>query len=133
MTVIILPKPLDEMAVADISDQTYTGSALTLAETVKDGEKVLEKGEDYRVVYTDNMDAGSAGVAVTFQGNYTGSVLKAFAIVKQSTPSGGGNGNPSWPVKDVTGTGAPRYHYHCSQAGAAGEKRQHHSQTGQGI
>lgn len=104
MTVSINPKPLDAGAVEDIPDQTYTGSAITPALTVTDSGRALAEGIDYTAVYTDNVKTGTAQVTVTFRGNYTGSAVKTFAIVKKNAPSGGGggNGNAGYPIQDVT-------------------------------
>ena len=104
ITVSICPKTLDADAVADIPSQTYTSSAITPALTVTDGSTVLAAGRDYTAAYTDNVNAGTAQVTVTFQGNYTGNAVKTFAIVKQSTPSGGGgsSAHPGYPIKDGT-------------------------------
>lgn len=99
MTVSIQPKLLDAAAVADIPDQVRTGSAITPALTVTDGSTVLAEGTDYTAAYTDNVKVGTAQVTVTFQGNYTGTAVKTFTIVKKSGPSGG---NASYPIKDGT-------------------------------
>ena len=84
---------------ADIPDQVRTGSAITPALTVTDGSTVLAEGTDYTAAYTDNVKVGTAQVTVTFQGNYTGTAVKTFTIVKKSGPSGG---NASYPIKDGT-------------------------------
>ena len=85
MTVRIQPKSLDADAVADIPEQTYTGSAITPTMTVKDGEKPLTAGTDYTVTYANNVKTGTATVTVIFQGNYEGTVVKTFNIVKRSS------------------------------------------------
>ena len=85
ITAAIRPKTLDEGAVADIADRTYTGSAITPTLTVKDGEKPLTAGTDYTVTYANNVKTGTATVTVTFQGNYEGTVVKTFNIVKRSS------------------------------------------------
>lgn len=106
MTVSILPKSLDADAVEDVPDQTYTGSAITPALNVVDGGTVLTEGMDYTAAYTNNVQTGTAQVTVAFQGNYTGTAVKTFIIVKKApvTPPGpgGGNGNAGHPVKDET-------------------------------
>ena len=101
MTVSIRPKPLGANAVADIPDQTHTGSAITPALTVTDGDTVLTEGTDYTAAYTDNVKTGTAQVTVTFRGNYTGTAVKTFAIAKKSGPSGG-SGNAGYVIKDGT-------------------------------
>ncbi|MBE6321602.1 MAG: hypothetical protein E7073_01075 [Bacteroidales bacterium] len=68
--------------VADIPDQTYTGSEIKPEPLVLAGSLNLTKGTDYEYSYTDNTDVGTAKVKVTFKGNYAslGYVEKAFTI-----------------------------------------------------
>ena len=77
MTVSIRPKTLGADAVADIPDQTHTGSAITPALTVTDGDTVLTEGVDYTAAYADNVNAGTAQVTVTFRGNYSGTAVRS--------------------------------------------------------
>ena len=81
--VVISPKPLTDAAIT-VADQTYSGSALTPAVTVKDGETTLTSGTDYTVSYTDNTNVGTATVTVTYKGNYSGSQTATFAITAKS-------------------------------------------------
>lgn len=62
---------------------TYTGQAKTPAVTVTapDG-KTLARGTDYKLDYTNNVNAGTATVTITGQGEYAGTVEKAFTIKK---------------------------------------------------
>ena len=61
---------------------TYDGTEKQPAVTVKDGETVLVAGTDYTVAYSDNVNAGTATVTVTGQGNYTGEKTATFTIAK---------------------------------------------------
>ena len=61
---------------------TYDGTAKTPAVTVKDGTVVLTEGTDYMVAYENNVNAGTATVTVTGQGNYTGEKTATFTIAK---------------------------------------------------
>ncbi|MCD8232623.1 MAG: S8 family serine peptidase, partial [Clostridiales bacterium] len=63
---------------------TYNGNAKTPPVTVTYNGTTLTKNTDYTVVYTDNINAGTALVTVTGKGNYTGSVELEFVIVKAS-------------------------------------------------
>ena len=78
----IVAKALTADMVADIAAQAYTGSPLTPAVTVTDGDAILVVGEDYAVSYADNVNVGvnTATATVTGMGNYTGSVVKTFSI-----------------------------------------------------
>ena len=78
----ISPKALTDssITVADISDQTYTGSAILPAVTVTDGDVTLAEGRDYTLTYANNTAVGTATVTVTGNGNYSGTVEKNFTI-----------------------------------------------------
>ena len=75
-------------AIADVPDQTYTGSEITPEPLVMAGSLSITKGTDYEYSYTDNTNVGTAKVTVTFKGDYAslGSVEKEFNIVK-ATPT----------------------------------------------
>ena len=97
--------------IADVPDQTYTGSAITPEPTVIAGSLSLTKGTDYEYSYTNNTNVGTAKVRATFQGDYVslGSVEKEFKIVKSMTnndisitiPSQTWTGNELTPVITV--------------------------------
>ncbi|SDL92707.1 autotransporter outer membrane beta-barrel domain-containing protein [Segatella bryantii] len=74
--------------IADVPDQTYTGSAITPEPTVIAGSLDLIQGTDYVYSYTNNTNVGTAKVIATFQGDYAslGSVEKEFTIAK-ATPA----------------------------------------------
>ena len=74
--------------IADVPDQTYTGSAITPEPTVIAGSLSLTKGTDYEYSYTNNTNVGTAKVTVTFKGDYAslGYVEKEFTIAK-ATPA----------------------------------------------
>lgn len=55
--------------------ETYSGVAITKAITTK---LVLDK--DYKVAYTNNINAGTATVTVTGIGNYSSTITKTFVI-----------------------------------------------------
>lgn len=61
------------LTVSSIVAQTYSGSRLTPAVTVKDGRKTLKAGVDYIVEYSENLNVGTAIVTVAGAGNYLGS------------------------------------------------------------
>ena len=45
-----------------------------------DDDTRLTEGKDYKVTYSDNVNAGTGTIKVTFMGNYTGSISKTFKI-----------------------------------------------------
>lgn len=58
----------------------YSGELITPEITVKDGTKVLTNGTDYTVVYSDNIEPGTATVKVTGVGNYSGEKSYTYTI-----------------------------------------------------
>jgi len=67
--------------VKDIDGVTYNGSEQKQAVVVKAGETVLTEGTDYEVTYTGDMtNAGTVTVTITGKGNYTGQIVKTYAI-----------------------------------------------------
>ena len=69
------------LTVNAISDQQYTGNAITPGITVKNGSKTLVKDTDYTVTYKNNTEPGTASVTITGIGNYTGTKTVNFTIV----------------------------------------------------
>ena len=66
-----------------IEDVTYNGLAQTPEVEITFGEKVLVEGTDYTVEYSDNKNAGTATVTITFTGNYSGTATSTFIINKK--------------------------------------------------
>ena len=86
-----------DMTVSSPSDLVYDGREHKWAPEVKDGEKLLTEGVDYTVSYgADDFTnvAGVIKVTVTGQGNYAGSVERAYRITPApltvTTPSASG-------------------------------------------
>lgn len=67
---------------AAIANQTYAGKAITPAPAIKLGGKTLKKDADYSLSYKSNTKVGTAKVTAAGKGIYSGSVSKAFTIVK---------------------------------------------------
>lgn len=58
----------------------YTGSEITQDFTVQVGSDILNKGTDYDVIYSNNVDAGTATVKIVGKGNYCGMKKATFKI-----------------------------------------------------
>ena len=74
-----------DIATADVSaiaDQTFYGSAVRPAVTVKVGGKELAEGTDYTVSYASNDKVGKATATVTGIGSYAGAKTVEFNVVK---------------------------------------------------
>ena len=94
-TLTVTPKGVAQMAVGGLPDVTYNGESQQQKPVVKDGEKVLAEGVDYELTYSGNTtDAGTVTVTVTGQGDYAGSVERAYRITPApltvTTPSASG-------------------------------------------
>ena len=75
-------KGASNLAISDIAAVTYNGSEQTPTVTVKDGSTTLTNGTHYTVSYSNNINAGTATVTITGQGNYTGTKSANFTINK---------------------------------------------------
>ena len=67
---------------ADSDAYEYDGKAKTPKVTVKDGDLLLEAGQDYTVTYMDNINAGTAKIKVQGIGEYGGNYESEFVISK---------------------------------------------------
>lgn len=97
----ISPKNISECTVEDIAALKANGKARTPKLTIKDGYKPLVNDKDFTVVYTNNVDAGTATATVQGIGNYTGTTSKNFTIEpgegSNSGTGGAGLTTPSTP------------------------------------
>lgn len=64
------------------SEYTYDGTAKKPEIIVKLGNTLLVKDRDYTVVYTDNVNAGTAVITVTGKNGYSGTAEQKFKINK---------------------------------------------------
>lgn len=76
-------KGTSKIKVSAISNQTFTGTEITPAVSVKEGTKNLTKDVDYKVSYANNINVGIATVTVTGIGSYDGTARKTFRIVSR--------------------------------------------------
>ena len=66
----------------DAKNLIYDGKAKTPEITAEDGSYVLQPGTDYTISYKNNVNAGTAVVTATGQGNYGGTISAQFIIGK---------------------------------------------------
>ena len=78
----ITPADASALTILPVADQTYTGSAIVpdLIVLAPDGVTILEKGTDYDVAFTDNVNAGTATARLTFKGDFAGTKVCTFKI-----------------------------------------------------
>lgn len=66
-----------------VTDMEYTGFEVTPNIVIKNGTKTLIKNTDYTVTYSDNVKVGTGYATITFMGNYTGTKVISFNILKK--------------------------------------------------
>lgn len=77
---VTLKRDIRSCDIANIDDQTYTGSAFEPAVVITYEGTALVKDVDYEVTYSDNTIVGTATITITGQGNYAGSKEATFTI-----------------------------------------------------
>ncbi len=99
----ILPKT-GAYSIDPIAKQTYTGEEIKPDVVVKDGETELTLGTDYTVAFGNNINAGTATVTISFQGNYANPVtpLTATFVIGPKTGT-----YSIAPINEQTYTGSP--------------------------
>ena len=83
---VTLKRDIMSCDIANIDDQTYTGSAFEPAVVITYEGTALVKDVDYEVTYSDKTIVGTATITITGKGNYAGTTSKTFNIVK-ATPT----------------------------------------------
>ncbi|GAB6394948.1 MAG: hypothetical protein MdMp024_1260 [Bacteroidales bacterium] len=79
-TFTITAKFLSGDWVEAIPVQAYTGDSVKPLPVVRDGNRILTLGTDYRLEYLDNVNVGTAKLAVVPMGNYSGGAMVTFQI-----------------------------------------------------
>ncbi len=74
-------RPLTADMISLDSNTNYTGSQVTPAVTVRNGNTQLQQGIDYEITYQNNIEIGTATVTILGKGNYFGKVVKTFEII----------------------------------------------------
>lgn len=75
------------LTISDVDAQTYTGSAITPAVTVKAGETTLAVDTDYELRWDNNTNAGVATVAAIGIGTYFGQFATQTFVINKATGS----------------------------------------------
>lgn len=79
---VTIPDNMEQLTITPLPDVTYTGLAHTPVLEIKDGATLLVEGVDYTLVYSNNLNAGTAVVSVTGKGMYSGIRDVNFVINK---------------------------------------------------
>ena len=72
---------IENSVVSEIGNVTYTGKEMKPEVKVESNGKTLTVLEDYSIVFSNNVNAGTAMVYIIGKGNYTGVVEKTFTIL----------------------------------------------------
>ena len=83
-TLTVYARNASYLTISNIAAQTYTGSALTPAVTVTDGNTTLTEGTHYTIAYFNNTNAGTATVTITGKGNYKNTKNANFTINRKA-------------------------------------------------
>ena len=73
-------KLVSNLNISGVKNKTYTGTEILQDIVVKDGKNILTEGKDYSIMYKNNINAGTAYVVIFGEGDYLGSVTKAYKI-----------------------------------------------------
>ena len=76
-------KNLSSATVTGVTDKEYTGNSITQSPTVKVDGTTLKNGTDYYLLYSNNLDVGTATLTINGKGNYSGSITRQFDITKK--------------------------------------------------
>ena len=114
------------LTIDNIAAQTYTGSALTPAVTVKAGETTLAVNTDYELRWDNNTNAGVATVAAIGKGKYFGQfatqtfvINKADGSISFASETVNKNTGDSPFTNELTKTGDGIVTYESSNKGVA--------------
>ena len=78
----IIPADIQDVKITGIQNKTYTGKEIKQTATLKLGSVVLHEGRDYKVSYSDNINAGTAYVYFKGMGNFCQDDYRSFKIEK---------------------------------------------------
>ena len=82
---------ISETSKVELEKETfvYNGKAKRPAIIVMHNSKILTKGKDFTVKYSNNKNIGTASIVVTGIGKYSGMIVKNFIIVPKGTSLSG--------------------------------------------
>ena len=81
-TFSIARKNVSSVSLSTVKQVAFTGGKQMPNVSVYDGKVALRNNVDYKVSYTNNVNAGTATATITGVGNYTGTKSVAFSITK---------------------------------------------------
>jgi hypothetical protein len=103
-------KPAFTLIIANIANQVYSGKACVPTVKITDSGKLMVKGVDYKLSYSNNIKTGTATVTIEGLGKYKGKRTATFIIIPKKasiskiTSPKKGSLKVSWK-KDTQATG----------------------------
>ncbi len=77
---------IDETDISPLQNEIYSGKACTPVPEIIYDDELLKAGTDFTVEYKNNVNAGTASVTITGQGDYKGTATFSFTIEKAPQP-----------------------------------------------
>lgn len=87
--VTINQAPASNFAIGTITEQIFTGKAITPKPTITYNNTTLTENTDYKYSYSNNINVGISTITVMGQGNYTGSKEQDFRITQADIKNAG--------------------------------------------
>ncbi len=97
----IVAADIASATIAAVSNQVWTGSAITPAPVLTFNGATLVKDTDYTLAYTNNTNVGTATITLSGSGNFTGTTSTTFSIVGRDISHA-----EVAPISDATYTGS---------------------------
>ena len=79
-TFTIAKYQIPKCSISGVKQAAYNGKEIKQNLVIKHGDKKLVEGKDYKAVYSNNINAGTAKIRITGLGNYGGSTNVEFKI-----------------------------------------------------
>ena len=83
-TISVAVRSISNASVTGVGSKIYTGKAITQSPVVKLDGTTLREGTDYRLSYSNNVNAGTATLTVSGIGNYKDETRVTFQITRRA-------------------------------------------------
>ncbi len=72
------------IVISKLNNKTYTGKEITQPVKIKCNDFTLKEGRDYKIVYSDNKNVGTATIKITGIGNFKATKTLKFNILQKN-------------------------------------------------
>ncbi|MBP3877520.1 MAG: fibronectin type III domain-containing protein [Lachnospiraceae bacterium] len=83
-TISVAVRSISNASVTGVGSKIYTGKAITQSPVVKLDGTTLREGTDYRLSYSNNVNAGTATLTISGTGNYKDETRVTFRITRRA-------------------------------------------------